>query len=81
MCLLSLGLAHASDKVKGKGVITMRSGNNLTVENDDDATITVMVTSDTKIQHLAQWARATLSPPTRLLPAELKIAGPRSSFW
>jgi len=32
-------------------VITLRSGNNLTVENDDDATITVTVTSDTKIQH------------------------------
>jgi hypothetical protein len=44
-------LAHASDKVKGKGVITLRSGNNLTVETDDDATVTVTVTSDTKVQH------------------------------
>jgi OOP family OmpA-OmpF porin len=51
VCLLSLGLAHASDKVKGKGVITLRSGNNLTVETDDDATVTVTVTSDTKVQH------------------------------
>jgi OmpA-OmpF porin, OOP family len=51
MCLLSLGSAQAGDKIKGKGVITLRSGNNLTVETDDDASITVTVTSDTKIQH------------------------------
>ena len=51
VCLLSLGSALAGDKVKGKGVITLRSGNTLTVENDDDATITVTVTSDTKVQH------------------------------
>ena len=51
MCLLSLGSAQAGDKIKGKGVITLRSGNNLTVETDDDAAITVTVTSDTKIQH------------------------------
>jgi OOP family OmpA-OmpF porin len=51
MCLLTLGSAQAGDKVKGKGVITLRSGNNLTVETDDDAAITVIVTSDTKIQH------------------------------
>jgi OOP family OmpA-OmpF porin len=51
MCLLSLGSAQAGDKIKGKGVITLRSGNNLSVETDDDATITVTVTSDTKIQH------------------------------
>jgi OOP family OmpA-OmpF porin len=51
VCLLSLGSALASDKVKGKGVITLRSGNTLTVETDDDASITVTVTSDTKVQH------------------------------
>jgi OOP family OmpA-OmpF porin len=51
VCLLSLGSALAADKVKGKGVITLRSGNNLTVETDDDATVTVTVTSDTKVQH------------------------------
>ena len=51
VCLLSLGSALAGDKVKGKGVITLRSGNTLTVETDDDATITVTVTSDTKVQH------------------------------
>ena len=51
VCLLSLGSALAADKVKGKGVITLRTGNNLTVETDDDATITVIVTPDTKVQH------------------------------
>src|ERR1700751_4006379 len=50
VCLLSLGSAHASDKVKGKGVITLRSGNALTVETDEGTT-TVTVTPDTKVQH------------------------------
>jgi OOP family OmpA-OmpF porin len=53
VCLLSLSLgsAFAADKVKGKGVITLRSGNTLTVETDDDAAISVIVTPDTKVQH------------------------------
>ncbi|MGA8491468.1 MAG: OmpA family protein [Terriglobales bacterium] len=51
MCLLSLGSAQAGDKVKGQGVITMRSGNNLTVETDDDTAVNVIVTADTKVQH------------------------------
>jgi OOP family OmpA-OmpF porin len=51
LCLLSLGSAQAGDKIKGKGVITLRSGNTLTVETDDDASITVTLTSDTKVQH------------------------------
>ena len=50
VCLLSLGSAFAGDKVKGKGVITLRSGDALTVETDE-ATITVTVTADTKVQH------------------------------
>ncbi len=50
VCLLSLGSALASDKVKGKGVITLRSGNALTVETDEGTT-TVTVTPDTKVQH------------------------------
>jgi len=51
MCLLTLGSAQAGDKIKGKGVITLRSGNNLTVETDDDADVTVILTADTKVQH------------------------------
>ncbi|MGD0416455.1 MAG: OmpA family protein [Terriglobales bacterium] len=51
VCLLSLGSALAADKIKGKGVITLRSGNTLTVETDDDAAISVIVTADTKVQH------------------------------
>jgi outer membrane protein OmpA-like peptidoglycan-associated protein len=48
--LLILGSAFASDKVKGKGVITLRSENALTVETDEGTT-TVTVTPDTKVQH------------------------------
>jgi outer membrane protein OmpA-like peptidoglycan-associated protein len=51
VCLWGLGSALAADKVKGKGVITLRQGDNLTVETDDDASITVIVTADTKVQH------------------------------
>jgi OOP family OmpA-OmpF porin len=50
LCLLSLGSALAADKVKGKGVITLRSGDTLTVETDEGTT-TVIVTADTKVQH------------------------------
>ena len=50
MWLLILGSAFASDKVKGKGVITLRSENTLTVETDEGTT-TVTVTPDTKVQH------------------------------
>jgi OmpA-OmpF porin, OOP family len=50
VCLLSVGSALAGDKVKGKGVITLRSGNTLTVETDEGTT-TVIVTPDTKVQH------------------------------
>jgi len=51
VCLLSLGSALAADKIKGKGVITLRSGDTLTVETDDDAAIAVTLTADTKVQH------------------------------
>jgi OmpA-OmpF porin, OOP family len=50
VCLLSVGPAIAGDKVKGKGVVTQRSGNTLTVETDEGTT-TVTVTADTKVQH------------------------------
>jgi OOP family OmpA-OmpF porin len=50
VCVLALGSAFASDKVKGKGVITQKSGSTLTVETDEGTT-TVTVTSDTKVQH------------------------------
>ena len=49
--LLSLGSASATDKIKGKGVITLRSGDALTVETADDTTVIVVVTPDTKVQH------------------------------
>ena len=51
LCLLTWGSALADDKLKGKGVITTRSGDNLTLETDDDATITLVLTADSKIYH------------------------------
>jgi len=51
VCFLSLGSALAADKIKGKGVITLRSGDTLTVETDDDAAVAVTLTADTKVQH------------------------------
>jgi len=50
VCFLCGGSAFAGDKVKAKGVITLRSGNTLTVETDEGTT-TVIVTPDTKVQH------------------------------
>jgi len=47
---LSLGSAFAGDKVKGKGVITLRSGDTLTVETDEGTTM-VTLTADTKVRH------------------------------
>jgi OmpA-OmpF porin, OOP family len=76
ICLLSLGSALASDKIKGKGVITLRSGNNLTVETDDGTTI-VVVTPDTKVQHpIGLGARKKQVGPEVLIPAlRLKFEG------
>ena len=51
VCLLSSGSALAADKIKGKGVITLRSGDTLSVETENDTTVTVVVTPDTKVQH------------------------------
>jgi OmpA-OmpF porin, OOP family len=76
ICLLSLGSALASDKIKGKGVITLRSGNNLTVETDDGTTI-VVVTPDTKVQHpVGLGARKKQVGQEVLIPAlKLKFEG------
>ena len=49
VCFLLMGMAFG-EKIKSKGVITLRSGDTLTVETDDGTT-TVVVTPDTKIQH------------------------------
>jgi outer membrane protein OmpA-like peptidoglycan-associated protein len=76
VCLLSLGSALAADKVKGKGVITLRSGNTLTVETDEGTT-TVIVTPDTKVQHpIGLGARKKQVGPEVLIPGlKLKFEG------
>ena len=76
MCLLSLGSALAGDKVKDKGVITLRSGDTLTVETDEGTT-TVTVTSDTKVQHpIGLGARKKQVDQSVLIPGlKLKFEG------
>jgi outer membrane protein OmpA-like peptidoglycan-associated protein len=56
-CLLGLltsalvpAFAKDSDKIKNKGVITLRNGNNLTVKTSEGL-FTVTINSDTKIEH------------------------------
>jgi len=56
-CVLALlasvvvpAFAGSSDKVKNKGVITLRNGNTLTVKTSD-GDVTVTINDDTKIQH------------------------------
>ncbi|HSZ63482.1 MAG TPA: OmpA family protein [Terriglobales bacterium] len=77
LCLLSLGSALAADKIKGKGVITLRTGDILTVETDDDATVSVIVTADTKVQHpVGLGARKKQVGPDVLIPGlKLKFEG------
>jgi hypothetical protein len=74
--IASLGSAFAGDKVKGKGVVTLRSGDNLTVETDEGTTM-VVVTPDTKVQHpLGLGARKKQVGPEVLIPGlKLKFEG------
>jgi len=76
VCLLSLGSAQAADKVKGKGVITLRSGNTLTVETDEGV-VAVTVNSDTKVQHpIGLGIRKKEVGPEVLIPGlKLKFEG------
>jgi len=74
VCLVCLGSAVAGDKVKGKGVITARSGDNITVETSD-GTMTVTVTSDTRIEH-----PIGLGARKRQVGPEVLIAGLKLSF-
>ncbi len=74
--LLSVGSAFAGDKVKGKGVITLRSGDTLTVETDEGTTM-VLVTADTKVQHpIGLGARKKQVGPDVLIPGlRMKFEG------
>jgi OmpA-OmpF porin, OOP family len=49
VCFLVMGMAFGQ-KIKSKGVITLRSGDALTVDTDDGTT-TVVLTPETKVQH------------------------------
>lgn len=76
LCLLSWGSALADDKIKGKGVITGRSGDNVTLETDDDATITLVLTAESKIYHdVGLGARRKQVGPDVLIP------GLKLKYW
>ncbi len=76
MCLLSLGSAQAQDKLKGKGVITGRSGDNVLLETEDDLDITLVVTADTKIYH-----SVGLGARRKQVGPEVLIPGLKLKYW
>lgn len=75
-CLMSMGSARAQDKVKGQGVITGRSGESLTVETEDDAVITLVVTGETKIYH-----SVGLGARRKQVGPEVLIPGLKLKYW
>src|SRR5689334_3239211 len=76
LCLLSLGSALAGDEMKGQGVITARSGDNVTVETEEDATITLILSADTKIYH-----SVGLGARRKAVGPEFLIPGLKLKFW
>ena len=79
VCLLAVGLAFGQangEKFKSKGVITNRTGDALTVKTADGI-YTVLLTSDTKVQHpVGLGARHKQMPPDILIPGlKLKFEG------
>ncbi len=79
VCLLGAGAAFgvaAGEKAKGKGVITNRAGDTLTVKTQDGP-LTLVVASDSKIQHpVGLGARHKQVGPEVLIPGlKLKFEG------
>jgi OmpA-OmpF porin, OOP family len=79
VCLLAVGLAFGQtngEKIKSKGVITLRTGDTLTVKTAD-GTYTVVLTSDTKVQRpVGLGARHKDMPPEVLIPGlRMKFEG------
>ena len=76
VCLLGLGLAFGDTggKVKGKGVVTFRAGDTLTVKTADGP-VTVVVTGDTKVQQ-----PVGLGIRKKEMPQDVLIPGLRLSF-
>ena len=76
VCLLSLRSAQADDKLKGQGVITGRSGDNLLLETEDDTTVTLVITSDTKVYH-----SVGLGARRKQVGPEMLIPGLKLKYW
>ena len=76
LCLMSWGSALADDKLKGKGVITGRSGDNVTIETADDETITLVITAESRIFHdVGLGGRRKQVDPSVLIP------GLKLKYW
>jgi OOP family OmpA-OmpF porin len=75
VCLLGLGSAVAQDKVKGKGVITGRSGDNVTVETDDGTT-TLVLSGDSKI-----YQSVGLGGRRKEVGTDVLIPGLKMKYW
>jgi len=76
-CILSLAAISAArdgDKVSGEGVITGRVGNSLTIKTQDGP-VTVIVSSDTKVQQ-----HVGLGIRKRQMPADVLVPGLKLSF-
>lgn len=76
LCLLTWESALADDKIKGKGVITGRSGDNVTIETADDETITLSLTADSKIYH-----DVGLGGRRKQVGPEVLIPGLKLQYW
>ena len=76
MCLLTFGSAFAQDKVKGQGVITGGSGDSFVVETEDDTTVNLVISGDTKIyQSVGLGGRRKQVGPDVMLP------GLKLKYW
>ena len=76
LCLLSWGSALADDKLKGKGVITGRSGDNVIIETADDETITLVLTGESKIYH-----DVGLGGRRKQVAPDVLIPGLKLKYW
>jgi len=75
VCLLGLGLASAQDKVKGKGVVTGRSGDNVIVDTDDGTT-TLVLAGDSKV-----YQSVGLGGRRKEVGPEVLIPGLKLKYW
>ena len=76
LSLMGLGSVHAQDKVKGQGVITGRSGDNLVVDTEEDTTVNLVISGDTKVYH-----SVGLGARRKQVGPEFLIPGLKLKYW